>query len=133
MKAKLKEANMDNAEAIRQALKPEVSHTPTPWKLIDKTVEASEWDGCSKLIADLDNVQIWGPLQEGGSYPENRANGAFIVRAVNAYEGLLKSAKLSLELFSELRRTMDEGHWFADDLKKIGDSLSATIAKAEGK
>ena len=60
-------------------------------------------------------------------------DAAFIVRAVNAHEYLLKSAKLSYELFNELRRTMDEGHWFADDLTKIGEALSQAIAKAEGK
>lgn len=56
-----------------------------------------------------------------------------IVRAVNAHEYLLKSAKLSMELLVELRRTMDEGHWFADDLNKIGEALASAIAKAEGK
>lgn len=105
--------------------KPPHTPSPIPWKQheSEEKIYATLRDAANRTVADCGSR----------SDPQAQANAAFIIRAVNAHGYLLKATKLSMELFSELRRTMDEGHWFAHDLNKIGEALSEAIAKAEGR
>lgn len=85
-------------------------HTPTPW-----TYENHEIWGASKNIAEIhESKSIF-------SAGEAQANAAFIVRAVNSHEDLLKAAKMALSCMSP------------DDNDITAQSLRNAIAKAEGK
>lgn len=83
---------MNNAEAIFQALKPETKpqHTPTPWRIephknhkkklgIYKAYEDNSFSGLCAIVPDC--------------LPNQEANAAYIVRAVNCHEELWELAK----------------------------------------
>lgn len=89
-------------------------HTPTPWK-----------SGYMEMILDQNDKRVASVF--------NLADAAFIVRAVNSHEAMLEALKETSKLFAELRRTMDDGHWFADDLDTIGRLSRNAIARAEGR
>jgi hypothetical protein len=112
--------------------KAETKHTPTPppWEksgdLIvkdlsyDKTVTAAYYE-----IATT-NIGHWTTEQK-------EANAAFIVRAVNAHEELLEAVKASATMTNELLRTIDDGHWYSDDLVALRVKVLQAIAKAEAR
>jgi hypothetical protein len=68
-------------------------HSPTPWRAIDSIVILSEADhGFSTWLA---NCQVGGATR-----PEQCANAAFIVKAVNAHEQLVKALQ-QIALFDD--------------------------------
>ncbi len=95
--------------------KPEVHHTPTPWILIDDPKESNV------CHVDGPTDKEYGMIS---CYGENRkANAAFIVRAVNAHEELLRVCKMIYE--SEHEQDKFAEPWMIE--------LGEAIAKAEGK
>lgn len=66
-----------------------MSHTPTPWAFNGLHIyAANSFYG----IADVTNHN---------GYPCNAANAAYIVRAVNAHEGLVRALELFLAEFDD--------------------------------
>lgn len=87
----------------------EVKHTPTPWhSSVNMEVDIY---ACGFRIACM----------KGGEIVRDKANAAYIVRAVNCHEELLELAK---SLHSHLGKSNG---------RKIGCADCETIAKAESK
>lgn len=93
----------------------------TPWKVgVTKLGDGGVYDAnenCVCVLVDPNKADT--------------VTAAFIVRAVNAHEEMLEALKKAYKLFGELRSKMDDGHWFADDLDRIGAVTHSAIAKAE--
>lgn len=86
-------------------------HTPTPWKVEGPFLERSifgEKDLVTRLVG-FDKIQS--------------ANAAFIVRAVNSHDALIKALKDALEVI---------GSWGPDGSPEWAQSAEAVIAQAEG-
>lgn len=68
----------------------EVKHTPTPWKIHEHDGE-SFLNGVGKSYWQIDGPQhaICNNRDCAGSSAEQKANAAFIVKAVNSYEKLV--------------------------------------------
>lgn len=64
-------------------------HTPTPWKLIAETRILGEGMSLAKMLYNQ---------AEGRSLDEAKVDAAFIVRAVNSHEELLKALKRIVEI-----------------------------------
>ena len=73
----------------------ETKHTPTPWALVPQS------DGSAMLAREYETGQQMNPkglrliahvLARGNTLSEDEANAEFIVRAVNAHDGLLELA-----------------------------------------
>lgn len=99
--------------------RPEATHTPLPWRVegdVEIVAGINEKEVC---IADIE-----GALDSGST---DRANAAFIVRAVNAHEEMLVLLKSIQEEFEAGRRLgMEPGSCFALQVRDA-------IAKAEGR
>lgn len=69
----------------------ETKHTPTPWEVSavnENGIVGKQWDGSVTPLA-IPVIPAWHENRRKGS-EEADANAAFIVRAVNAHEELLK-------------------------------------------
>jgi len=101
------------------------THTPTPWKL--KTED--HLDGASLYSNEVYITSLEGDnnphQQKLGFLPvdEQKANAAFIVRAVNSFEALLKACKKA----SFVMETM------ASRFPETVELLDKAIAQAEGR
>lgn len=62
-----------------------------------------------------------------------KANAAYIVKCVNAHERMVQTLKKAHQLNSDLFRTMDETHYYRDELHDLIRILRKTIVQAEGK
>jgi len=86
--------------------KTEQVHTPTPWKQGTNTrTNTGEWiliytEGSKRPIAKILPIHTQGNRQ-AGDFDEEQANLAFIVKACNAHDDLVKS----LTFLSEAVRT----------------------------
>ena len=95
------------------------NHTPTPWYLEAGTskegwrIEGERVDGARFTIAD---THLPGPY--------THANAAFIVRAVNAHDGLVEDLAVCLQVFGKDMQ--------GDFRRRIEKHLKEAIAKAEG-
>lgn len=94
-----------------------VTHTPTPWKL---------YKGANSTLAPSIGTDFDEIAPMFGSSREDYANAAFIVRAVNAHEELVK---ISRDLMFSVQRLANGETLYSQLLK---DAAKA-IAKAEGK
>lgn len=102
-------------------------HTPTPWHVttsIKEFVPKSQGGGLKvKLMANSES-------RIGTLNSENpelaRANAAYIVKAVNAHEALLKACKAGASML--LRNTLQD----AEDTA-VYNQMKQAIAQAEGK
>lgn len=95
------------------------AHTPTPWKL----------DGSSNILGtrDGDYHSVLGYFNSERAIQtreENKANAAYIVRAVNAHEGLV-------ELLREFVTTLDVNK--TSTLAEYSARVYKAIAQAEGR
>lgn len=89
----------------------EPRHTPTPWVLEGNSINGKDFEGCIAMAS-------------GKSAHQNLINAAYIVRAVNSHEELLRAAKaMHDEFLSHSRGSVaHEDCWWC-----------AAIARAEGK
>ena len=97
-------------------------HTPTPWKTDAKGVIGSSYGRMGsphRRVADCRGQKRPYPTPEMDA--ENAANAAFIVRACNAHEDLLREAKA---LVAEI-----DARGYHNEFA----GMRAAIAKAEGK
>lgn len=114
-------------------------HTPTPWKLYQ-----GHYMGPLEIVTDRtgkpnDNFQeltigevrstIW-ESDNDSAWQRTKANAAFIVRAVNAHEELLRAAHAALNLSVE--RAESRKKWTVRD-QQVHEMLEKAIARAEGK
>jgi len=91
-------------------------HTPTPWRLEGYSIYSSAHKG-RHIVATSD--PYWGLNQ-------NKANAAFIVKAVNSHEALVKALELckgALEACSQMH----------PDNRGIATALEAARTAAQGK
>lgn len=126
---------MNPTEAIRQALKPQVQHTPTPW--------IAELSTIYSLPLQKEKVENDGQWTDGSIVTSviNRADAAFIVRVVNAHEELvirLRTLIASLESIDANIQRRPES--FGGSRRSIENVIrndiaiaKEAIAKAEGK
>lgn len=91
-------------------------HTPTPWNVDERSIYCEKWG--------MDRIALLEQASHRMSMSEVKANAAFIVRAVNAHEELLRIAKQMVFDWKHNEPKMPVGY--------INDVLQA-IAKAEGK
>lgn len=107
-------------------MKTKPTHTPTPWKIVNRSLTdpldlsgRTIKDGRNRILAHL------YPTPSGLGLEEQKANAAFIVRAVNAHEKLveaLRNAQAALLVLSPN----------ATDTRMMRD-IEQAIAKAEGR
>ena len=76
------------------------THTPTPWKL--------EYDGSIRRQSDNVLLMRLPPSNADLSHEQNKANAAFIVRAVNAHEALIEALDYCLDRLSNREQLDDE-------------------------
>src|SRR5271157_3455432 len=101
-------------------VKPEVQHTPTPWKV------SVHVDGCNFTSYMINEVELAGAESD----EEAEANAAFIVRAVNAHEELLRVAKFLITLDDDCGREHRRINGLLSDARLM---VEQAIARAEGK
>jgi len=77
----------------------ETTHTPTPWKL-----DTGPRTG-SLCITSGEGSWICGQLDNDGD-PQNKANAALIVRAVNSHEELVKALDGTLRLIRKAQERL---------------------------
>jgi hypothetical protein len=106
-------------------------HTPTPWRVEDGTDLI--WGAC-----DQDDHSTYGmgyPICEGklGYWGDRRAdrgerdaNAAFIVKAVNSHEALVKALRDIIEANNDFRKAMPE-KWDGDPLQDAIDSAAKLL------
>lgn len=97
-----------------------MNHTPTPWEVNGALIVK---DCYGKVIADTD-VAMDHPPKRYVPTEEQKANAAFIVRAVNAHDELLELVKQYYEILQAWAANDEEG---AAKLREV----KATIARAE--
>lgn len=90
------------------------THTPTPWQVVYSNV-------CSCPAASFHDLQDCSPICS----PIEKADAAFIVRAVNAHEELLKVARDYYFFLRSVPRTTDTA------ITRM--HVENVIAKGEGK
>lgn len=106
-------------------------HTPTPW-IFDVEVQEG-WKGRHQIITVSSGETLIASYQtDFVEYPEtdeeNAANAAFIVRAVNSHEALVKAL--------EITQRMIRGEAIASavcemkTMKSLGDVVAAALASA---
>lgn len=102
-------------------------HAPTPWELIE-------------VKSPLGLLPRWKIKAKDTYYGDkiimmtgNKANAAFIVKCVNGHAELLEALKVCDKQMSELYRTMDNDHWFKDDLVSACRIVREAITKAEAR
>jgi len=106
---------------------PEISqHTPTPWKVNRDEIDYVE-------IITNENPFFTVAKVTGGDMREARANAAFIVKAVNCHEELIKALNEVDDLLVDLVRTMDKDHIYHDRILEASTITCRTIAKAADK
>ena len=102
--------------------KPAVSHTPTPWTLNGNAI--TSWvskDGdhiCFAEMSKLSKAQNWAQ------------DAAFIVRAVNSHDELLKAMRKAVK---RLRDGDGSDSFFPEQDSEAIEIIEQAIAKAEGK
>ena len=93
-----------------------MDHTATPWDVGASKTEVLEYNGGKgpfRLIAQAwQGDQITGAGSTGISQDEAEANAAFIVRACNAHDDLVKALKNLLDYADGMHRAQahEEGH-----------------------
>lgn len=111
-------------------------HTPTPWEVCNGTdIFPVDDPEARRYIANCDPEDA--PVENDGDHPytdmnfaEAKANTAFIVRAVNAHDDLVKALKEIKGRDSYIDATpRGERKVILGDLAKIAD---AALAKATG-
>jgi hypothetical protein len=102
-------------------------HTPTPWLAEGKTVYALNENGTNRFSALVQaGFEFDGRRYKMPASPEEiEANAAFIVRACNSHDALVKVAKNLRDYLGEGRKLGDDTEWFAD-------KVSAALKLAEG-
>lgn len=70
-------------------------HTPTPWYFFELDRRP---DGCGYIRVETDNFEISHHGDMGRSREENLANAAFIVKACNSHDALVKALEDIREL-----------------------------------
>ena len=71
-------------------------HTPTPWEVKDHSYIFAN----KKLVGRIQGFTL--------SDETNEANAAYIVKAVNAHEGLVKAAKNALETLKSVQADTED-------------------------
>jgi hypothetical protein len=101
------------------------AHTPTPWKVRNwgKTLSISN--------GEIDGIAFINPGNSDNGIPDatDKANAAFIVRAVNAHMDMVFAIKRAMSALDDLSGTnaWTEGH------AKVFKILEKAIAKAEAR
>ena len=107
-----------------------IKHTPTPWRLGRNGTDYCVFFGDEKFVADC----------EASDTDEDRANAAFIVRAVNSHQALVDALKDAERAFEFIRfalvENLDEpersAFWKAVQLRDDIRSKLAALNLAEG-
>lgn len=103
---------------------PKMQHSPLPWFVLEDNL------GCknigSKAGKEIFTVGFTDGLPNEAT---DLANAQFIVTACNSYHELLEACRLSLILV----KTLEEKKMAGANIQMLGNTLEATIAKAEGK
>ncbi len=98
------------------------THTPTPWNLNPKAVLVIESEGIT--VASCGNANVIRDQWE--------ANAAFIVRAVNAHDELLRVVK-ALESWVDANNMPQCQSLMPDKDQSFGEAIKQAIARAAGK
>ena len=101
-------------------------HTPTPWYISEtrlKTTIEIYIDGWGYTLADCDASH--SSLADKVGIEEVEANAAFIVKAVNCHDELLKALEGMLQIFLDVDDSAD-----FENMKTV-KAARAAIAKAE--
>jgi hypothetical protein len=107
----------------KQTVRTKSEHTPTPWTL-------NKSFGNPVISVDGDSDWPIVPEVSGPTVKQAKANAAFIVRAVNAYDEL---KRVNEELLAALKSTLpDLQNWNAAHNRGKGTAwISGLIAKCE--
>jgi len=103
------------------------THTPGPWRILAQ----SPYRGGAEICAGDSTVAVmyrevgYDDWQDVEPLPQAEANAAFIVRACNAHEELVKALKASLLAIPDGMLSTNQAH--------IVQQIRHAIAKAEGK
>ena len=71
-----------------------MTHTPTPWRISKQYDPEKGHDDHTPLIKSADNTTVAVVPLPGNSWEVHQANAAYIVQAVNSYEGLIEALRL---------------------------------------
>lgn len=99
-------------------------HTPTPWRLPKVPAEAPD----ATIVCDADGGSIADCTPAGPWIPEEQAeaNAAFIVRAVNSHDALVKAIHDYLAVFDRCGGSESvSAQEFADARAAMGAALAA--------
>lgn len=106
-----------------------MTHTPTPWNVSTWDDGSTHIEADDYILADM-NGNGGGKRIEGFiPVAERKANAAFIIRAVNAHDELLKCAKTFRRFILSFYEGEDDDMAPTDTLKAV----EIAIAKAEGR
>jgi hypothetical protein len=101
--------------------------TQTPWSFQQDSI--TERDGCG-YISDADGNHISHHGNINRSRAENLANAAFIVRAVNSHEALVKALEAVDRLWSRDALNFEFEMGFDSPVGKVWAELRAALAAA---
>ena len=91
---------------IHEAAAKVSEHTPTPWHFEELSQRP---DGCGYLRCETDNLEIAHHGDMGRSREENLANAAFIVKAVNNHDALVKALTELSNMYTHAWDRVDGG------------------------
>ena len=111
----------------------EVGHTATPWRLkqatkyddLDPTqchkVSGKNWDTFALVVTQVGEKPS----------PEGAANAAFIVRAVNSHDSLVKALEKTTDWIVALAASGDAGFWDGEKVEEVIEARAA-LSQAKG-
>lgn len=113
-----------------------VDHTPTPWRVEEGTDLI--WGACNpddrssygmgySIVEG--KLPSWKPYKP--DYEEREANAAFIVKAVNNHEALVKALQDIIDENDEFRKGMP-ADWEGDPLEDACDAAKVVLAAVGG-
>ena len=88
------------------------AHTPLPWRLGRNGADCLIFKGEHKFVADCDSAD-----EDSDGTDEDRANAAFIVRAVNSHAALVATLENILEFMEDKFHEFDGADCDPDDGK----------------
>ena len=96
----------------------EAKHTPTPWKLDDIAPHDPKWEAFEIWNEKATREMIANGAGRANIRVFGKANAAFIVRAVNAHDGLVKALQMIRDADNDCK---------SDGLPRIPAAARATI------
>jgi len=104
-------------------------HTPTPWAVQENGFKTQFIYGSDATQKKSPMGVAYNELVAGGDHPStlNAANAAFIVKACNSHDALVKALTDMVAMYVDLVDSGDAGFW---DAEKVDEVIASRAALA---